>query len=436
VVVQLGLMSMGVADTIMVGHVSPVDLAAVALGSLYFWAVSIFGMGVLMALDPVVAQAVGAGDEVAIGRGVQRGGLISAVLALVASLLLLPATPLLIVLRQPPDVVPVAARYCLVSIPGTLPFFLFVVFRQSLQAMGRMRPIVLTILAANVLNLFLNWVLVYGNLGAPAMGAVGSGWASTFSRWFMVLAVLGIAWGLLRPYVAPIRPEVFSVRPLLRMIRLGGPVGIQLQLEFGAFGVIGIMMGWLGTIAMAGHQVAINLASLTFMVPLGVSAASAVLVGHAVGRGDAAGARRAAGSGLALGGTFMVGSAVLLLLFPGLLARVYTSEADVLAVAVALIPVAGVFQVFDGLQVVASGVLRGIGDTRAPMVVNVLGFWLIGMPISVVFGFRLGGGPIGLWWGLASGLAAVALFLLARIRIRFARELTRLTIDEESADGP
>lgn len=431
VVVQVGLMSMGVVDTIMVGHASAIDLAAVALGNLYFWASIIFGLGALMALDPVVAQAVGAGDEQAVARGVQRGILLSAGLALLASLAMVPSAPVLNLLGQPGEVVPVAAAYCLASIPGSLPFFLFVVFRQSLQAMSRVRPIVLTIVLANLVNLLLNWMLIFGNLGAPRMGAVGSGWASSISRWFMALSLLAMAWPLLKPYLRPLRPEVLALAPLARMIRLGAPIGIQFQLEYGAFAIIGLMMGWLGTVAVAGHQIALNLASLTFMVPLGVSAAAAVRVGQAVGRGSAPGARQAAGSGLAIGGSFMAASAVVLLLAPGLLARAYTSQHEVLAVAVVLIPVAGIFQVFDGIQVVASGVLRGIGDTRAPMVVNILGFWLIGMPVSVLSGFHLGAGPVGLWLGLASGLAAVAVFLLVRVRMRFSRELRRVVIDDD-----
>jgi MATE family multidrug resistance protein len=218
------------------------------------------------------------------------------------------------------------------------------------------------------------------------------------------------------------------------MVRLGAPIGVQFSLEFGAFGAIGVLMGWLGTEAMAGHQVALNLSSLTFMVPLGVSQASAVLVGQRVGREDPAGARRSAGAGLLLGVSFMTLAAIGFLLFPEALAAVYSGEAPVAAVAAALIPLAGVFQVFDGTQVVASGVLRGVGDTRAPMVVNLLGFWCVGMPVSLALGFGSGRGPVGLWWGLVAGLAAVAVFLLARVRVRLGRDLRRVEV--EGALGP
>jgi MATE family multidrug resistance protein len=182
---------------------------------------------------------------------------------------------------------------------------------------------------------------------------------------------------------------------------------------------------------MAGHQVALNLASMTFMVPLGISQASAVLVGREVGREDPPAARRAAGAGILLGASFMTLTAMLFLLFPGLFSRAYSSDTRVLALAVTLIPVAGIFQVFDGLQVVASGVLRGVGDTRSPMVLNLLGFWCLGMPVSLWLGFRTSAGPVGLWWGLVVGLAAVAFLLLFRVRRRMGRDLRRIVIDEE-----
>jgi len=291
--------------------------------------------------------------------------------------------------------------------------------------------VVVTMVAANVANIGFNWVMVFGNLGFPEMGAVGAGWASTLSRVVMAGALLGLAWPILRPYVRPLRPGTFRLAPLRRMLMLGAPIGGQLLLEFGAFAVIGVLMGWLGTTAMAGHQVAINLASLTFMVPLGVGQATTVLVGRSVGRGDPPGARRAAGAGLMTGALFMVGTAVLFLTIPELLARAYTADAAVRAVAVLLIPVAGVFQVFDGLQVVGTAVLRGVGDTRVPMIFHVLGFWLVGLPVSLLIGFELGGGPEGLWWGLVAGLAAVSVLLLIRVRYRFARDLPRLVVTED-----
>ena len=430
VLVQVGLMAMGVVDTIMVGHVSATALSAVALGNVYFFALAVFGMGMLMALDPIVAQAVGAGDEPAVARAVQRGLLIAVAVSLVTSALLLPAEPVLRTLGQPPEVVPLAASYAVVSIPGTLPFFAFIVLRQTLQATGHVRPILMSILAANVVNGLLNWMLIFGRLGLPALGAIGSAWATSVSRLLLVV-LLGVAgWRQLRHRVFPLRREALSRRPLVRMLALGAPIGVQHQLEYGAFGVVALLMGWMGARQMAGHQIAINLASITFMVPLGVSGAAAVLVGRAVGRGDPVALRRASSAALVSGAAFMMVSAAAFLAAPRYLARVYSSDPEVVAIAALLIPIAGVFQVFDGLQVVATGVLRGLGDTRAPMVVAILGFWLLGMPVSLFLGFRAGAGPAGLWWGLVVGLGAVALFLMARVHLRLGRALERVIIDD------
>ncbi|HUF76383.1 MAG TPA: MATE family efflux transporter [Longimicrobiales bacterium] len=431
VAVQIGLMAMGVVDTIMVGRVSAIDLAAVAMGHLYFFAAAVFGMGVLFALDPVVSQAVGAADRVGIARGVQRGGVLAAIMATVAMLLLVPAGPALTLLGQPEEVVPVAATYVHALIPGVLPFYLFIVLRQSLQAMGRVRAILFAVLAANLVNVGLNWLLIFGNLGFPAMGAVGSGWATTGSRWLMMFALLAFGWPLLAPSLRPLRRDALARRPLERLLRVGAPVGGQQFLEFGVFGAAGLLMGLLGAIPLASHQVALQLAALTFMVPLGVAQATSVLVGQAVGRSDPHEARRATGAGLAVGVGFMAITAVLFLATPGLLARAFSDDAPVVATAALLLPIAGVFQVFDGVQVVAAGALRGVGDTRVPMILNLVGFWLVGLPTSAVLGLGLGFGPAGIWWGLAIGIGVVAVLLTHRIRRRFGRELRRLVIDEE-----
>lgn len=431
VVVQVGLMLMGVVDTIMVGHLSKEALAAVALGNIYVFAAACVGMGTLMVIDPIVSQSVGAGDGVGIARGIQRGLVLAFLLSIPCVLFLLPGEAILGWLRQPPDVVPLAAQYTRATLAGFFPFLAFIVFRQALQAMNRMAPIVWVIVAGNLVNLVLNWVFIYGHLGAPALGVIGSGYATAVGRLVLGGGLLWLGWGALRPALVPLRRDALEVAPLLRMLRIGFPIAVTMELEYGAFALVGLMMGTLGTLQMAGHQVALNLASLTFMVPLGVSGAGAVLVGQAIGRGDAAGMRRAAGAALILGVGFMACTAIAFLVVPGAFAALYTSDPAVLALAASLIPIAGLFQVFDGTQAVAVGILRGAGDTTAPMIINVLGFWLVGVPASLIFGFTFGGGPRGLWWGFVAGLAAVAGFLLLRLRARFRRTVDRLIIDHE-----
>lgn len=429
VFIQVGMMAMGVVDTIMVGHISAEALAAVALGNLYFFTLAVFTQGTLMVLDPIVAQAVGAGDEPAMARGVQRGIVIAVLLTLPTFVLLIAADPVFRLLGQPREVIPLAAAYAVRVAPSILPFLLFVVFRQSLQCMGRTTPILVAIIGANLANGVLNWAMIFGHLGFPAMGLNGSAWATTISRVLMVVSLCVAARRQIGPLLRPIRAEIWQLQPLLRMVRLGIPIGAQHVLEFGAFALVALMTGWMGTRQMAGHQVAINLASLTFMVPLGVGDAASVLVGHGVGRGDPEGTRGAARAAFACGITFMAGTALIFLVFPGQLARLYSQDLGVISVAAMLIPIAGVFQVFDGTQVVAGGVLRGLGDTRAPMIANLLGYWAVGIPVSFYLGFHVGLGPAGLWWGLVLGLALVGASLLLRVRNRLARRQARVTID-------
>jgi MATE family multidrug resistance protein len=212
---------------------------------------------------------------------------------------------------------------------------------------------------------------------------------------------------------------------------VGVPIGTQQWLEFGVFGAAGLLMGLLGTVAVASHQVALQLAAMTFMIPVGVAQATGVVVGQAVGREDPAGARRAVGAGMATATAFMSFTAVMFLTVPGPLARAFSTDATVVAAAAALLPIAGVFQVFDGVQVAAAGALRGIGDTRVPMLLNLFGFWIIGLPTCALLGFRVGLGPRGVWWGLALGIGVVGVLLLFRIRRRFGRELRRLVIDDD-----
>ncbi len=428
VVVQVGMMLLGVVDTMVVGRLSSEALAAVALGHVMIIAVSSFGIGMLLALDPLVAQAVGAGDTVTVRRSVQRGLLIALGLMAPSILLLLPAEPILTFFRQPPEIVPVAADYIRICIPGLLPFYGFVVLRQSLQAMERMRPIVMTIVVVNLFNLFADWILVYGVGPVPQLGPIGSAWATTAARTLLFVVLFVVARKELGPLLNRLDREAFRSGPLWRLVRLGTPIGFQVQLEIIAFAVIALLMGGFGTVQMAAHQVAINLASLTFMVPLGVGSAAAVRVGQAIGAGDSDGARRAAAASLLIGAGFMSLMAALFIGAPRLLATAYTSMEEVVVLAALLIPVAGYFQIFDGLQVVSAGVLRGAGDTRAPLVVNIVGFWFIGLPTSLLLGFRLGFGPQGLWWGFVAGLGAVAVFLLARIAWRFHGDISRVEV--------
>ncbi|NRA95125.1 MAG: MATE family efflux transporter [Planctomycetes bacterium] len=440
VAVQVGQMMMGIVDTIMVGQlpgeaVEGRALGQVAIGHAYSWFWLYFGIGALLASDPLVSQAVGAKDETSIARALQRSLVLAAVLSIPIAVMLLMAPLGLRLLAQPEGVIAGAAPYsqiCAASVPALL---VFAVVRQGLQAMDKVAATVWTLVAANGVNVLLNWVLVYGNLGAPRLEAVGSAWATVCSRCFVAVALLLIAWPKLRPYLRPWRSDATDRKALGRMMRIGTPIGLQHQLELGIFAFTAIMMGWISERAVAGHMVALNLAALTFMVPMGISGAAGVRVGQAVGRNDADGARRAAVLSFALGVGVMVAFAPLFLLLPETLARLWTPKVDVLAVAAVLIPIAGVFQVFDGAQVVAVGILRGLGDTRTPVITAILGFWLIGFPVGYGLAFEYDWGAEGLWWGLVAGLAAVSVALSWRVWSRLRGQIRRLLIDDSVPGG-
>lgn len=428
VLVQVGIMAMGFIDTVMVGHVSGPVLAAVGLGNIYFFNITVFGIGTLMALDPLVAQAIGARDERSISIATQRGAILALGISIVMIAAMLPSASVLRALGQPEALIPETSAYLIISAGGVIPFFAFVVFRQTLQALGRIAPLVWTIVLSNLLNASLNWVFVYGHLGSPAMNARGSAIATLISRWVMTFALFSLARRELTPRFKPIVPGVADRTALWSMLKLGAPIGAQQMLEALAFGAVGLLMGRLGSNELAAHQAAINLAALTFMVPVGVGAAASVRVGRAVGAGDAAGARAATHAAYVCGVGFMCATALAFLVFPRQLATLMTSDLAVIPIAAALIPVAGVFQVFDGGQAVGAGVLRGFGDTRVPLISMLGGYWLLGLPISVWLGFYTPMREVGLWSGFVVSLGIVAIFLLLRIRVLLTRDVRRLQL--------
>lgn len=432
VAVQVGLMLMGAVDAAMLGRVSPTAMAAGALGNFYWLLVVTLAQGTIQAIDPLVAQAVGAGDESAVRRGIQRGLALGVLMSVVASLGLLPAAAVLRWMGQPPEVADLAGDYARACIPGVLGYFWFVAIRQSLQAFGKPRALLLTVVFANLLNVVLDWVLIFGHWGVPALGPRGAALATSIGRWAMCLMLGMLGWTLLRPYVRGSWRASLRLAGLWDMLRLGFPIGVHQWMEIAAFGGALVLMGRFGTIPLAAHNIAITIVALTYMVPLGTSAAAAVLVGQAIGRGDADGARREASAALVCGVGFMAVSAITILAMPGTLARAFSAEPDVLALAARLLPIAAAFQVFDGIQGVASGILRGAGDTRVPMWLNLAGFLGIGLPAAALLAFPANLGPEGLWWGLLVCLVVVAGLLSWRVHVRLGGPLTRVEARTES----
>jgi MATE family multidrug resistance protein len=433
VVVQVGLQLMGFVDTLMVGRVSADALGGVALGNFYFYNIAILGMGTLMALDPVVSQAVGAGDDGGVRRGIQRGVLLALAVSVSVGFAFLGSGVAFSLLRQPPSVVPLARDFVQLSIAGLPPFFLFIVLRQSLQSMLIVRPVLLAVLVGNVVNIAANYVLIFGHFGAPPMGIAGSACSTVMARWAMFLTLLAAAWPSLRPYLRASWTDAFAIGPLWRTLRLGLPIGFQWFFEAGAFAFATLMFGWLGTVPLAGHEVALSLASLTFMVPVGFSAAASSLVGQAIGRRDMPAARRYAVGAWVLGVGFMTVSGAVMLSVPAAIAGWFTRDPAVIAAGASLITIAGIFQVFDGTQAVASGLARGTGDTRVPMLMHLFGFWAVGVPLSALLGFRTSLGGAGIWWGLTTGLIVAAVLQAWRVGRRLRLDIARVVVEHPPA---
>jgi MATE family multidrug resistance protein len=414
VLAEIGWVGMGMVDTMMVGRLSAEAIGAVSIGGMIFLAVAIFGMGLLLGLDTLVSQSFGAGDIEDCHRSLVHGVYLSIFLAVPLTLVIWGIIPFLDEWGIAPEVLVLARPYLRMLTWSLLPLLLYASFRRYLQALDLVTPVMVVLITANGVNALTNWILIFGNLGAPALGVVGAGWATFVSRVYMSVGLLGyIVYHAVRRRTGLFQTTfAFDSARVRRLLGLGAPAAAQITLEMGVFATATALAGKLDSVSLAAHHVALTAASFTFMVPLGVSSAGAVRVGQAMGRGDPKAAGLSGWTALLLGAGFMACAAAAFLLAPGVIVRVFTTDANVITAGVSLLFVAAFFQLFDGVQVVATGILRGVGDTRIPMLSTMLGHWVLGLPIGVSLCFTAGWGVVGLWVGLSTGLIAVGLVLL------------------------
>jgi multidrug resistance protein, MATE family len=398
----------------MVGRVSAEAIGAVSIGSVLFFSVAIFGMGLLLGLDALVAQAFGAQNLQECHQWLVHGVYLSLILSLPLMALIWLVIPLMPSWGIHPEVLRQTVPFLKALTWGLLPLLLYASFRRYLQAMGLVKPVMFVLVTANLINAAGNWVLIYGHLGAPAMGAEGSGWSTCLARLYMSVSLMVYILYYDRRYQTGLlkTPLIPSLKRIRQLFRLGFPAAMQITLEVGVFAAATTLAGKLEPTSLAAHQIVLNIASLTFMVPLGVASAGAVRVGQAIGRGDPEGAARSGWTALSLGAGFMLFAGMSFLLLPDPILRIFTFDTQIISTGVSLLLVAAVFQLFDGLQVVATGVLRGTGDTRTPMICNLIGHWLLGLPVGYALCFIWGEGVIGLWIGLSLGLIWVGTILL------------------------
>jgi multidrug resistance protein, MATE family len=413
---ELGWMAQGVVDTIMVGRLGPAAIGAVALGNAIFYTPSLFGIGLLLGLDPLVAQAYGRKDFDECHRWLAQGIYLAMAIAPILMILVACASLGFTPFGITPEVALPAAAYVRVVLWSLLPLLIYGASRRYLQGVGQVRVITLTYVAANLINWGGNWVLIYGHWGLPAMGVRGSALSTVVARIIMAASLLGFAWRYERRRGHPLfkhwaAPQLVRIRQL---IHLGLPAAGQIILEVGAWNAATLSAGWLSPYALATHQIAISYASITYMVPLGISAAAAVSVGHALGAGDKARARRAGWLALGLGTSFMLLAGLVFFIAPRPLIELYTHDPRVLAVGPSLLWIAAAFQVIDGIQAICTGALRGLGETRAPMVANFVGYWLLGLPLGLILCFVLKWGIYGMWIGLTMALIIISATLLRR----------------------
>jgi len=413
---ELGWMAQGVVDTIMVGRLGPAAIGAVALGNAVFYTPSLFGIGLLLSLDTVVSQAFGRKDYDDCHRWLAQGIYLALAITPPLVLLILAASFGLIHFGIAPEVAVPGAAYMRMLAWSLPPLLVYGATRRYLQGVGQVRVITVTYILANLLNWAGNWALIYGHLGFSAMGVRGSALSTVVARVGMAVALIGFAWRYERKRGHPLfrhwaGPQLDRIRAL---IRLGLPAAGQIVMEVGAWNTATLSAGWLTPIALATHQIAINYASVTYMVPLGVSAAAAVAVGHAVGAGDLPRARRAGWLAIGIGTAFMIVAALVFWAIPGPLIELFTRDPRVLAIGPGLLGIAAAFQIFDGVQTVCTGSLRGLGETRTPMVANFIGYWILGLPLGLFLCFGLGWGIYGTWIGLTLALIVISSILLHR----------------------
>jgi MATE family multidrug resistance protein len=418
---QLAQAATAFVDTVMMGILGSQTIAAGALGALMFHVLMVIGSGILAAVSPLAAEAHGAGKVERVGQVVRQGWWLAAMLAIPLSLVLWHGSTILQLTGQAPENAALAGTYLRAIVWGYFPVLGFAVLRNFVSALSRPRPIIVVMIGGTLFNIAANYSLIFGKFGLPALGLAGIGWASTLSLWgmFLALGFYSVLQRSIRPYQIFSHLEQFDRHLFNELLNIGLPIGVLAAVETGLFAVITLLMGQLGTTMLAAHQIALQTASMTFTVPLGISFATTVRVGQCIGQKNFKGARLAGFVGIGISAFFMFCMGIVFWLFPTQIVSLYIDVLDpdnatVVHFAKALLGVAAMFQIVDGIQISAAGALRGIKDTRIPMLIGVVTYWGLGLTSGYWLGLRLGFGGVGLWWGLAIGLLVAACVLTWR----------------------
>jgi MATE family multidrug resistance protein len=415
---QLGQVSVGVADSMMVGRLGALPLAAASLGNSIFFVILMFGMGVSMGITPLVSVAEGKGKRMRISNLFRHSFWINIFTSFLLTSIVLIIVQGLDFLDQPEEVVSLTIPYLFVITSSLFPFMIFQTFKQFAEGLSQTKQAMYITIFCNLINVFLNWVLIFGKLGAPEMGLMGAGWATLVSR---ILMPIMMGWYVLKSkryqqFELSLWLKNWSIPMFSRILNVGIPTGFQYIFEVSAFGSAAIMMGWLGVNALAGHQIALNLASISYMMAAGLSTAGMIRVSNQIGRGNLRAMKEAGMVVYAMAMIFMFTTALIFIIFRDFLPTLYIDDPEVISLSASLLIIAGLFQLSDGAQVIGLGVLRGMEDVKIPTLITLIAYWVIGLPLGYLLAFEFGYAEKGIWYGLLIGLSLTAILLYFRFR--------------------
>ncbi len=430
---NLGHVLMGLCDNVMVGHVSALSLAAAGLANVAFNVLLLFGIGVSYAITPLVATADGEGNDKQITDTMRHGLVVNVVNGILLACVVVFGKDVLHHLNQPREVITLSLPYLSIITFSLIPVLIFQSFRQFAEGMSNTRIALIVVLGSNLLNVILNYILIYGHLGFPALGLNGAGYATFISR--IIMAVGIIVYLYYHPRFKKFRtafiPGVYSTSILRRLLHLGIPSGIQFIFEVTAFDFSLIMMGWLGSNALAAHQIVINLATLSYMVTSGLAAAGTIRVSYFSGRRDPGNLKRSSDTMLVLGMSVMMIFAMIFIGANTFLPHLYVNDVEVIQFASTLLIIAGLFQLSDGAQVICIAALRGLQDVKVPMVLIFVAYWLVGLPMGYWLAFNKGLGAQGIWLGLLTGLTMTAILMYTRLRFKIREQWESAVVREK-----
>lgn len=417
---QLGVIMMGVVDSVMVGRLGPVPLAAASLGNSLIFIILIIGIGSSIVVSPLVAILVGGKRFSECGTYFRQSLVVNISLSIVMIGIILLGVNFIHLLKQPPEIIELTITYMTIVGLSAFPLMIYQTYKQFIEGLSVMKPAMVIALTANVVNAFFNWVLIFGKLGFPELGIAGAAWATFASRVFMAagLMIYVMSNQKFKQYDVNFHFRGLDFNIIKKILRLGLPSGFQYFFEVGAFSFAVIMIGWIGSNELAAHQIAINLASISFMAVLGISQAASIRVGNAMGEKSIYKVRKAGFTGIILGASIMFIAGLIFIIFNKFLPTLYINDKNVIEIASNLIIIAALFQLSDGTQAVGIGVLRGLTDVKGPTIITFIAYWVISLPIAYLLAFNFNLGVEGVWIGLLIGLTASALMLTFRFNYK------------------